>query len=270
MLEPETADAGIRVLVVGDLHANTGAALGVIEHAVVMGADVILQAGDFGWWPREEYGRSYLRKVEKHLALRGLELWWIDGNHEDFRSLATRPVGPDGRRQVDEHLWHLPRGFRWRWNETTWVAVGGGVSMDKAFRIPGKTWFDDEELTPAQASQIIADGPADIILAHDAPLGVPFLRQELDQELPAWRRESPWSTGRLVRSDEHQRRIRSVVDGVHAAAVFHGHHHVRYSDTLTTPHGPVAVEGLGMDRDRLGSRCWLVDAAGQRILQREP
>ena len=48
--------------------------------------------------------------------------------------------------------------------------------------------------------------------------------------------------------------------------VFHGHHHIRYSDTLKTAHGPVLVEGLGMDEDPLASRYLLVDGDGQPIV----
>lgn len=183
-----------RVLAVGDLHANTSSALAVIDHAVAMDADLILQVGDFGWWPRDQQGRSFLRKVEKRLARHDLDLWWIDGNHEDFQSLAGRGLTDDGRRQVDEHIWHLPRGIRWQWGTSVWVAVGGAVSVDKAYRAEGKTWFTDEELTENEADQIIAAGPADVVVAHDAPLGVPRLRRLLGQDKPAWRRNAEWPT----------------------------------------------------------------------------
>jgi len=56
-----------------------------------------------------------------------------------------------------------------------------------------------------------------------------------------------------------------VVDGVEAKRVFHGHHHIRYSDTLNTAHGPVEVEGLGTDEDPFASRCLPVDGNGRPI-----
>lgn len=254
-----------RVLVVGDLHSNTGAALAIIDHAAMLPADVILQVGDLGWWSRDPQGQKFLRKIEKRLALRDLELWWVDGNHESHDLLLARPIGEDGRRQVSEHMWHLPRGYRWQWGTSTWVAVGGAVSVDKAYRTEGKTWFAAEELTDDEADAIIAGGPADVVVAHDAPLGVPFLRALLDQDKPAWRRSSQWPTGLVMRSDEHQRRIRRVVEGVQATRVFHGHHHIRYTDTLAAAHGKVQVEGLGMDLDPLAARCLLVDSDGRPI-----
>ena len=57
-----------------------------------------------------------------------------------------------------------------------------------------------------------------------------------------------------------------MVDGVEAKRVFHGHHHIRYSDMLKTAHGPVLVEGLGMDEDPLASRYLLVDGDEQPIV----
>lgn len=259
----------IRVLIVGDLHANTGAALEVIDHAATLDADMILQAGDYGWWPRDQRAQAFIRKVEKRLALRGLDLWWIAGNHEDHDRLAARPVDDDGRRQLSDHVWHLPDGYRWSWDGIVWVAVGGAVSVDKAFRTEGETWFAGEELTDEEASRIVADGPAEVVLSHDAPLGGPFLRRLLRQNLPAWRRESGWQTGIVIRSDEHQRRIRRVVEGVGARRVFHGHHHIRYSDTLTAAHAAVSIEGLGTDTDPLPARCCLVGGAGNPIVTEE-
>ena len=77
-----------RVLLVGDLHANLGAVLAVIDHASALGVDLILQVGDYGHWPRDRHGQKFARRVEARLALRGLDLWWVDGNHEDFVFLA--------------------------------------------------------------------------------------------------------------------------------------------------------------------------------------
>jgi hypothetical protein len=257
----------MRALLVGDLHANTGAAFEILDHAAEIGADLVLQVGDYGWWPRADWGQKFIRKVDRRLALRGLDLWWVDGNHEDFDRLDAIPIDADGRRQLSDHVWHLPRGFRWQWTNSTWVAVGGASSVDKQDRVEGKDWFAAEELTNEQADLIVADGPADIVVAHDAPVGIPFLRKELRQALPAWHRDDKvsWSIGALMRSDEHQRRVRRVVDGVEAKRVFHGHYHIRYSDTLETAHGPVQVEGLGMDHDPLASRCLLVDGDGRSL-----
>lgn len=102
----------MRILLVGDLHANTGAAFQALDHAAEVGADLVLQVGDYGWWPRDPGGQKFILKVEKRLAEHGLDLWWIDGNHSDFDRLDAHPIDEDGRRQLSDHVWHLPRGFR--------------------------------------------------------------------------------------------------------------------------------------------------------------
>lgn len=261
MIEPQ------RILLVGDLHASTAAAFAAIDYAVALGADLIIQLGDFGFWPRIKQGQRFLRKVERRLAQVGLDLWWLDGNHEDFDRLGTRPVGEDGRRRISDHVWHLPRGHRWQWGDTRWVAVGGAVSVDRYGRTEGIDWFHAEALTDEEASQIIAGGPADVMLAHDAPWGVPGLMEVLKADLPVWQRagKGGWSAELLERSDTHQQRVRRVVDEVAARVVFHGHYHRRYDDALGTAHGEAQVHGLGSDTDPVLRLCLLVDAAGQVI-----
>lgn len=87
----------MRILLVGDLHGDTLAMIETVTHAADVRANLILQLGDFGFWPRVESGRKFLRKVEARLELVGLDLWWVSGNHEDLRALQTRPVGTEGR-----------------------------------------------------------------------------------------------------------------------------------------------------------------------------
>lgn len=256
-----------RILMVGDLHANTGVAFQAIDRAAELDADVILQVGDFGFWPRQQSGRSFLTKVEARLARRDLELWWIDGNHEDFDRLDARPISPDGRRKISRHIWHLPRGFRWQWGVSTWVAAGGAISVDQYGRAKGLSWFPEEALTDEQADDVIAAGPAQVLVSHDAPLGVPYLWARYRQDQPAWKRGSFWPTGLVMASDEHQARIHRIVEGIQADRVFHGHHHVRYTGDLQAAHGRVRIEGLSDDNGWVGDLCMLVDADGYRITE---
>jgi Calcineurin-like phosphoesterase len=255
----------MRILIVGDLHCDTLVARAAIDHAVAVHADVILQLGDFGFWPRTESGRKFLRKVEARLAQVGLDLWWVDGNHDDHKALATRPVGADGRREVSDHIWHLPRGHRWTWGDTVWVAAGGAVSVDQNWRTEGVSWFPDEAPTDGDVGAIVAGGKAQVLVSHDAPWGVPTLERELLLDQPPEERESEWPDDLLAASDEHMRRVRRVVDGVEAKRVFHGHHHLRYDDVLSMAHGAVRITGLG-DNSGVADQLWhLVDEDGRSV-----
>lgn len=255
----------VRVLIVGDLHCNTGALFQVVDHAAEVRADVIVQVGDFGFWPRTPSGQKFLRKAEARLALRGLDLWWVSGNHDDLQALGSRPVEADGRRRTSDHMWHLPRGHRWLWGDTVWVAAGGAVSVDRYGRTEGVSWFRDEVMTDAEVDQIIAAGPSDVVVAHDAPWGEGIFGRRLSLDLPAADRESWWPEDLLLESDEHMRRLRRLVDGVGASRVFHGHHHLRYDDRLTTSHGPVEITGLGHDLGPIHQAWILVDETGQPV-----
>jgi hypothetical protein len=94
MTDPE------RVLIVGDVHGNTRWMVHVIDRAAAMHADRILQLGDFGI-DNEDAGLYYLQSVQLALEAKGLELDFIDGNHECV-DMSTRAVTKRGILTVDE------------------------------------------------------------------------------------------------------------------------------------------------------------------------
>jgi len=57
-----------RILLLGDTHANLAWTRHAIKHAHDLGADLVLQLGDFGFWPRRSAGRGFLAGVEEALA----------------------------------------------------------------------------------------------------------------------------------------------------------------------------------------------------------
>lgn len=255
-----------RILLVGDLHLNTRAALQTIAHARDRGAELVVQVGDFGFWPRMSEGQEYLRTVDARLATAGLELWFVPGNHEDWASLAELTPGEDGLLPIADHVRGIPTGHRWTWGSTRWLAVGGATSVDRHLRTEGLDWFSDEEVTEAQIAATIEGGPVDVVVAHDAPMGTPLLYARYKQHLPPWQRDSWWPISALMASDAHQERMHRILDSVGATRWFHGHHHVRYTSTMTTGHGDVEVVGLALDGTPLNELTLLVDASGRPIV----
>ena len=102
----------------------------------------------------------------------GRSCWFVDGNHEDFGQLAqlAAAIVPDGRNEIRPNILHLPRGYRWEWHGLTWLACGGGVSLDEAGRTEGIDWWPQEEITSGQEAAIIAGGHADVMVCHDCPV----------------------------------------------------------------------------------------------------
>ncbi len=231
------------VLVAGDWHGDREWALSVVKRVPQLLAGeqtrLILHLGDFGIWPGAE-GRRYLDSVNTVLDLVGADLWFIDGNHEDFPQLAQLASGaiPDGRVAVRPNIFHLPRGHRWNWHGRTWLACGGGVSLDKAGRVEGRDWWPQEEITSGQEAAMIAGGPADVMVCHDCPSGV----AHAFPQPPSW-----WAAADLGRNEAHRERLQRIVDAVKPAHLMHGHLHRAYQRSCDFGYGPVQVTGLAAD-----------------------
>jgi predicted phosphodiesterase len=232
-----------RILIAGDWHGNRDWALSVIKRVPQLLSGertrVILQLGDFGVWPGPA-GKRYLDAVAWVLDLVSAELWFIDGNHEDFPQLALMAATPepDGRVHVRPGIYHLPRGHRWAWHGRTWLACGGGVSLDKADRAEGLNWWPQEEITSDQQAAITAGGRADVMVCHDCPSAVAHT-------FP--RPPSSWATADLVRNDAHRERLGRIAAAVGAGHLIHGHLHRAYQRTCDLGYGPVQVTGLAAD-----------------------
>lgn len=230
-----------RIVVAGDWHGNTRWALKVIGRAAEQldreHPKIILSLGDFGLWPG---GDGYISALSRALDRNGTVLWFIDGNHEDHDRLrelhasepGMAPVDPDGR------IWHLPRGHRWNWHGRTWLALGGGVSLDRAIRTAGRDWWPEEEITSEQALGVMQAGPAHVLVSHDVPAGVAH-------SFPP--PPSFWDPRDLKRNDLHRQRLQAVADAVRPGWIAHGHLHRGYSRLCDFGYGPVEVTGLDCD-----------------------
>lgn len=238
-----------RIVVAGDWHGNTPWALSIIHLLPTLLPDesprLILHVGDFGIWPGPS-GTRYLHRVNQALVDADAVLWFVDGNHEDFTQLydlAGDPATIDPVPVHDRITW-LPRGHRWTWHDRIWVAVGGAVSVDRVNRCEQIDWWSEEEITDQQARRVIAGGPADVMVCHDAPATVPL-------RLPppaSW-----WSDRDLARSQRHRERLQTIVDEVRPAHLLHGHYHLYHDQTVSMSHGPVRVTGLDCDEATSGN-----------------
>lgn len=229
--EPES------VAVAGDWHgAGAWASHAIRQVLEYRPFEAIVQLGDFGLWPGRG-GQQYLDNLEKLLAELGMPMYVILGNHDDYDQLAELPL-TDGVHVIRPHIIVLPRGYRWTWQGQTWLALGGAISIDRATRTAGVDWWWQEQITDADVDAAIAGGPADVMVCHDAPRGVP----ELDQ----------WLAVNGVRltpeiqmdADFCRHQVRRVVDTVKPACLFHGHYHHRYDGELQGDGFTTAVTGL--------------------------
>lgn len=229
-----------RIVVAGDWHGNALWAMAVISEAARLLRDearpLLLHTGDFGIWPGKA-GEQYITAVREACAETGVTVWFIDGNHEDFTQIGQYSIRQEGRWGKPGVHW-LPRNTRWSWHGRTWHALGGAVSVDRAIRREGISWWPQEAITAQQAREAIAAGPAGILVTHDCPASVSH-----SFGVPP----SFWDVADLARSDAHRERLQDVVSAVQPKWIMHGHLHRAYQRECDFGYGPVQVTGLDCD-----------------------
>jgi predicted phosphodiesterase len=210
----------------GDTHGNIGWMKNVIiPVAVSERVDLILQLGDWGfWWPGDDKDE----RLNEMLAAHDIPMWFIDGNHDNHARLRAQ-----SRYQLRSHLRYLPRGERFELDGVSFLALGGAYSIDKAYRIEGKSWWREEEITYAEAMHAVEGGRVTVMLTHDIPWGVEL----------TWDRKRDFPD-----SIPNRKLLRHVVDEVRPKWLFHGHMHFRQTSLLPLTGGHmVRVESLNCD-----------------------
>lgn len=230
------------IAVFGDWHGDSGWALSAIRSAAREGARTAIHVGDFGLdWPGAKRGR-YEAKLNKYLMDLGLTLVVSGGNHDNWDTLEELAVDADGLATLRSNIRILPRGGRTVLEGLTVGGLGGAFSVDYQDRVEGKNWWRNEEPTPEEAAALVAGGPVDILITHDAPAGVPLQGDfQLGQELAR-------------KAEKTRTLLREVVDSMTVPQLFCGHWHQRRIHELHHPNGTTTrVDVLNMENSRYGN-----------------
>ncbi len=153
--------------------------------ASLSGTDYLLIAGDFGgiWdggWHDEDVLNFYGEQPYTTL--------FIDGNHENFDLLNKYPVeqwnGGKIHRITDKVI-HLMRGQVFSIEDRSIFTFGGGISIDKAYRTLGVSWWPEEEPSEEECKEAWenlqkAGFLVDYVVTHAAPESI--VRDELTAE----------------------------------------------------------------------------------------
>jgi len=258
-----------RVLVLGDVHGNEKFFARACRVAAREGCDSILQVGDFGYWEHYSHGARFLAMAEFELQARGLTCYWIDGNHENHPllwekyGLAASDDADDDTYgasrgemlEIRPHLFYLPRGYRWEWEGTSFLACGGAYSIDAPGRVVGQSWWATESITDAQIAAC-NDGPdVDIMVTHDVPWGFALPAIAFKESYPL--------------SIENRKQLSMIVEANNPKLLLHGHYHHRFGGWHELGSGRrTRIEGLGADLDG-DSKSWLVLQLGDGIRTHE-
>lgn len=224
-------DDARRTAFAGDWHGNVSWARRCLAGFASAGCSTIYHLGDFGLWP-DAAGKDYLVRVHRALDEHEQSLYIILGNHEDYDRVSRMRTDDAGWLCLKNYprMRFAPRGHVWLDGQTRMAALGGATSIDRGFRIPGRSWWPEEEITQANVQTLAANvaeqgwDRVDVFLTHDAPAGLPRIGFN---PKPAWFTEEierdAWA-GRVL--------LREATDNVKPRWLLHGHWHGYYRDTI--------------------------------------
>lgn len=180
----------------------------------------ILHVGDLGVWPDPE---RIDRATRRHDGAGDFPAWWaerreaprktlfIKGNHDDFVWLDARPEP-----EILPGLFYLSNGQTFDLGAISVGGIGGchGPS-NYGRRSRSLQGYAKRHYTREDIDKLVASGPIDVLLTHDAPAGVTFERH---------RRGRNWSS-EAAGLDE-------AIRGARPRVCFFGHHHTRVNSEV--------------------------------------
>lgn len=220
-----------RIGVVGDTHGSIAVTKMILEYLKGEGLSDIYHVGDFGFWPGAP-GGLFLSEINTLLSDLGQTLYVIPGNHEDYNQIRGFRPREDGWLVARENILVAPRGHRWLIGGTSFVALGGAPSVDREWRIREMRksgfplWWKEEDITQEDMDRTVMGGQADVMIAHDAPFGVPGVESGIEGN------PFNFTEADLRYAYEGRLKMREVVDIVRPKIFFHGHYHWKVDDTL--------------------------------------
>ena len=136
----------MKVRIIGDVHGKYDEYLQLIEDV-----DYSVQLGDMG------FSYTHMRNLNP------LQHSFIPGNHDNYDRLPTHCHGNFGMRHKGDGAYG---------NVFKFFIARGAYSVDKEYRVEGKSWWRKEEMNYDQANrclnQFARDRP-DVVLSHDCP-----------------------------------------------------------------------------------------------------
>lgn len=136
--------------------------------------DILIVLGDFGFVFYDDLrDKERLDRMEKL----PFQLCFLDGNHERFPALSKYHVEEwNGGRvhRLRSNIRHLMRGQIYDINGTRLFTMGGGFSIDKAYRREGVSWWPQEMPSEAEYAEAWRNlersgWKVDYILSHVPP-----------------------------------------------------------------------------------------------------
>lgn len=238
----------MKVLLCGDTHASKSHFNYLFEKVKELKPDVMIVLGDFGYWPRFRIGVSFLQHIQRLAEEAKLDIWWLDGNHEDHEWLShlipdfpSKPIPVTSNGEEYSRVLYLPRGFRFEIGGVSFMSYGGAFSVDRDSREEGIDYFEAEEVIDPDHIKSLPNEHVDVLLTHDVPMGYSF----------------GYPIGDMSRLSEQSRLCLSeLVDKTTPWFGFGGHHHKNVNFDINHKNGYCRYTILNCNNT--GGNSWLL------------
>ncbi|QTQ12785.1 metallophosphoesterase [Treponema parvum] len=144
---------------------------------------IAIVLGDFGLpWnecPLDSEGIHPTDKTDRYLLdwykQKPFRILAVQGNHDNYDMIEKLPEAEMFGSivlQVSDNIFYLKRGEIYLVEGKSFLALGGAVSDDKAYRIPHESWWPQEEWTEKDKHSCISNVKGrrvDYVLSHTGP-----------------------------------------------------------------------------------------------------
>ncbi len=170
------------ILVAGDIHGRWSYVSILINKKKPI---IILQTGDWGWWPNFHNTRALdtgeftgdLRRKPKWnlygIKNKDTKIYFCDGNHENhwaLRDIISHPCHGDPPRMGQDGIYYMRRSSTLKLPDGRVVMFFGGAdSIDKKSRILGRDWFPEEIIMQGDLYELPLT-KVDIVISHTCPV----------------------------------------------------------------------------------------------------
>lgn len=183
--------------------------------------------------------------LDEYLSERGITMFAVPGNHEDYDLIETLSPRDDGWLEFRSHILLAPRGLRTEMGGRSVLWCGGAGSVDRTWRVSREAraresdpsapgwWWPQEALTDADVAKASAGGHATVMVAHDAPERVRSIESRIIGNPMGF----AWAD--LSYANESRSKLTAVVESVKPELLLHGHFHFAVDDRFTHADGDV-------------------------------
>lgn len=219
----------MKILIVGDIHGNLSLFKGVKKYARKNQIDLIIQLGDFGYYPNINQ-RDFIQYLKIDIPF-----YFIDGNHENHEYLDHNA---ETKIELLPNIWYCPRGYREKIGDYYFLFIGGATSIDAHLRTQGYDWFPTEVINYQQAQRALSYELNDFnskpsvhyIISHEAPY------------FPNDYFSIPKTN--YFPEDFSRQVVKECYERYKPLTLFHGHYHINYRNTANSIPGS-HIQGLG-------------------------